>query len=97
MPDRAAVAAATRISAGSAARTRWGVGPPANSACSTPVVAYSAYPANTPDTRFSAIVAAVSSRLADQPSRTACPTSPGNRRATSRNPTEAIRASYARQ
>jgi len=56
-------------------------------------VANSAYPANTPETRLSPIVDAVSSRLADHPNRTACPTSPGNRRATSRNPTEAIRAS----
>ena len=44
-----------------------------------------------------ALFAAVSRRLADQPSRTACPTSPGNRRATARNPTAAIRASYAAQ
>jgi hypothetical protein len=29
--------------------------------------------------------------------RIACPTSPGNRRATSPNPTEAIRSSYFRQ
>ena len=39
IPDRAAVAAATTISEGSAARTRCGVGPAANSASSTPVVA----------------------------------------------------------
>jgi len=60
-------------------------------------VANSAVAANTPEARFSVMVAAVSSRLADQPSRTACPTSPGNRRATSASPTEAILASYARQ
>ncbi len=97
IPDRAAVAAATRISDGRAARTRCGVGPAANSASSTPVVAYSAYPPATPETRFSPIVTAVSNGLADQPSRIACPTSPGNRRATSRNPTVAIRWSYCRQ
>ena len=39
IPDRAAVAAATMISDGSAARTRCGVGPAANRASSTPVVA----------------------------------------------------------
>ena len=50
-----------------------------------------------PETRFSPIVTAVSNGLADQPSRIACPTSPGNLRATSRNPTVAIRRSYARQ
>ncbi len=78
---------------GSAARTLPGVGPPANSASSTPVVANSAYPANTPEARFSAMVATTSRRLAAQPSRTAWTTRPGNRRATSRNPTDAIRES----
>ena len=91
------MARATRISDGSAAFTRSGVGPAANSASSTPVVANSANPANTPATTLSPRAAAVSSRLADQPSRTACPTSPGNRRATSPNPTEAIRALYVSQ
>ena len=63
-----------------------GSGPAANSACSTPVVANSAYPPNTPDARFSAIVATVSRLFADQPRLTACPISAGNRRATSREP-----------
>ena len=90
-PERIAVATATRISDGSAARTRCGVGPAANSACSTPVVANRAYPPNTPEARLSAIVAAVSRLLADQPRLNACPISAGNRRATSLNFTVAIR------
>ena len=90
-PERIAVAAATRISDGSAARTRCGVGPPANSACSTPVVASSANPPNTPEARLSAMVAAVSRLFADQPRLTAWPISAGNRRATSLNLTVAIR------
>ena len=84
---------ATRISAGSAARTRCGVGPPANSASSTPVAANSAYPPNTPEATLSVIVATVSRLLAVQPSRTAWPIRAGKRRPMSLNPTVAIRSS----
>ena len=86
------MAAATKISDGSAARTRSGVGPSANSASSTPVVANSANPVSTPAIRLSVTVAMRSVRLASNPSRSAWPTSAGNRRAMARKPVVAIRS-----
>ena len=79
------------MSEGRAARTRWGVGPAANSASSTPVVASKAKPVSTPETRFSPMVATVSRRFASQPSRIAWPISPGSCRAIAPKPVSASR------
>lgn len=96
-PARSAPATPTRISAGSAARTRSGVGPWANSASSTPVVASRPKAVNTPPSRLSPIVITVSRGLACQAIRTAWATRAGSRLATVRKPTSASFAPWAYQ
>jgi hypothetical protein len=77
------------MSDGSAARTRSGVGPAANSACSTPVVASRPKAVKIPASRLSEMVTAVSARLACQASRSAWPIRAGSRRATVIRPVSA--------
>jgi hypothetical protein len=78
MPARSPVATASHTSAGSAATTRSGVGPPANSSTSTRCVASNPNAANTPDTTVASATISVRVRSARQLIATAMATSRGS-------------------